>query len=217
MWLQSRVGGSGGTYEIRAAPHADPGPGQEQQLLVITPRAPNPMEDESAASEVSRWADRAADWSSRLFGAAAVVLLPLVVLGIVGAITVAGFEQGEVDPDSDPLSNLLSSRAVIIPARIVAVFLALYVVVSVVALIYRGQWIVKAGPVQASEAVRTIDREKDHLHSELKTAKEDAAKWEANYDRLVGEQEVLKRESDELAEQLSEQLARIEDALRTVE
>jgi hypothetical protein len=179
--------------------------------------AQRPSRLASVAERVSRWADGFADLSSRLIGAVALVALPVIIFGAIALIAIPGFEQGEIDPDSDPLNNLLSSRAVIIPARIVLVFLALYVVISIVALIYRGQWIVRAGPIQASEAVRTIDREKDHLRAELKTAKDDAAKWEDSYDRLAKEQEALKRTSDELAEQLSDHVTRIEDALKAVE
>ena len=170
-----------------------------------------------SAEGVARFADRAADWSSRTFGAIAVVVLPIVVIALVALIAINAFDAGEIDADEDPINNLFSSRAVIIPARIVLVFVALYVVISVVALIYRGQWIVKAGPVEASEAVRTLDRDQDHLRAELKNAKENAEKWERQYEEQTTELEGLKRLSDEQTRRLEIIRGRIGQVLKEVD
>jgi len=54
------------------------------------------------------------------------------------------------------VDTVLGSRAVVAAIRLAVIFAGAFVVVSVVALIARGQWLTKVGPVQVSERVSDI-------------------------------------------------------------
>lgn len=54
--------------------------------------------------------------------------------------------------------------------RLAVVFSGGYVILSVVALIARGQWLTKIGPVEVSEQVVTVDRASRKLEEELSAA-----------------------------------------------
>jgi hypothetical protein len=71
-------------------------------------------------------------------------------------------------PD-DPgfVDTVLGSRAVVAATRLAVIFAGVFVVLSVVALIARGQWLTKVGPVQVSERVATVDAERQRLGGEL--------------------------------------------------
>jgi hypothetical protein len=68
------------------------------------------------------------------------------------------------------VDTVLGSRAVVAAIRLAIIFTGVFVVVSVVALIARGQWLTKVGPVEVSENVGTMDKESQRLESRLADA-----------------------------------------------
>ncbi len=55
------------------------------------------------------------------------------------------------------IDTVLGSRAVVASVRLAVTFAAAFVVASVVALIARGQWLTRVGPVQVSDRVTQLD------------------------------------------------------------
>jgi ABC-type protease/lipase transport system fused ATPase/permease subunit len=66
---------------------------------------------------------------------------------------------------------VLASRAVIAAIRLAIIFAGIYVIVSVIALITRGQWLTRVGPVEVSERVADADTEILRLEGELGQAR----------------------------------------------
>jgi hypothetical protein len=74
------------------------------------------------------------------------------------------------------VDSVLASRVVIAAIRLAIVFGAVYVVVSVVALIARRQWLTKIGPVEVSTPVAGVEADNQQLEGELTQADEDIGK-----------------------------------------
>ena len=70
------------------------------------------------------------------------------------------------------IDTVLASRSVVAGIRLAIIFAGVFVVVSVVALIARGQWLTRVGPVQVSEQVSGIDAENQRLKESLENARE---------------------------------------------
>ena|SRR5690242_12277368 len=100
---------------------------------------------------------------------AAVLLLAVAGIYVMGdaflAPTPAPEHPGFVDA-------VLASRAVMAAIRLAIVFAGVYVVASAVALITRGQWLARVGPVEVSERVLDADTEILRLERELAPARE---------------------------------------------
>jgi hypothetical protein len=99
------------------------------------------------------------------------------------------------------VDTVLGSRAVVAAIRLAVIFAGVFVVISVVALIARGQWLTKVGPVEVSERVRTVDAESRQFEQSLAQAAEriDKLRQEiAGYKELVDGMSQDGRKQDEL-------------------
>jgi uncharacterized protein YlxW (UPF0749 family) len=76
-----------------------------------------------------------------------------LVLVISLAVTDAVLAPAPAPAQRDFIDTVLASRAVVVAIRVAIVFAALFVVLSVVALIARRQWLTRVGPVGVSERV----------------------------------------------------------------
>jgi hypothetical protein len=70
------------------------------------------------------------------------------------------------------VDTVLGSRAVVAAIRLAVIFAGVFVVISVVALTARGQWLTRVGPVQVSEPAATVDAEGQQLEKSLAQAQE---------------------------------------------
>jgi hypothetical protein len=70
------------------------------------------------------------------------------------------------------VDTVLGSRAVVAAIRLAIIFAGVHVVVSVVALIARGQWLTKVGPVEVSERVSDVDAHNRRLEESLEMTDE---------------------------------------------
>jgi hypothetical protein len=102
------------------------------------------------------------------------VLPTLVVLFAGGAYAIADAVLAPTPTAQNPgfIDAVLASRAVVAAIRLAIIFAAAFVVVSVVALIARGQWLTRVGPVQVSEQVSDIDAENRRLTKSLDSTRE---------------------------------------------
>jgi uncharacterized protein YlxW (UPF0749 family) len=69
------------------------------------------------------------------------------------------------------VDTVLGSRAVVAAIRVAIIFAAAFVVLSVVALAAKGQWLVRVGPVQVSERVSSLRAENRRLKRQLEENK----------------------------------------------
>jgi len=70
---------------------------------------------------------------------------------------------------------VLASRAVMAAIRLAIIFAGAFVIVSVVALIARRQWLTRIGPVEVSTPVAHVEADNQQLEGELARAMEDIA------------------------------------------
>jgi ABC-type protease/lipase transport system fused ATPase/permease subunit len=118
-----------------------------------------------ADARFERWVQRLA----LLLGVPTLLVLFAAALFAIGdavlAPTPTPYRPGFVD-------TVLGSRAVVAAIRLAIIFAGVFVVVSVVALIARGQWLIKVGPVEVSERVSDIGSENRRLERLLEKSDE---------------------------------------------
>lgn len=103
-----------------------------------------------------------ARWPSRIAWIALTLVISLAIADAVLAPTPAPGQPDFID-------TVLASRAVVAAVRIAIVFAALFVVLSVAALIVRRQWLARIGPVEV-EKVSDLEGENHRLEEELEKA-----------------------------------------------
>lgn len=118
------------------------------------------------------------DWSQRQ----RVVLAAPILL----ALAAAAFAIGDAILAPTPVATspgfidtLLASRAVVAAIRVAIIFASCFVVASVVALIAKGQWLTRVGPVRVSE-VSGVSAGTEHLERSLENARETIAQLNAD-------------------------------------
>lgn len=121
-------------------------------------------------------ADRSQRWRIVLAGPIVLALLAAAAYAIGDAI----LAPTPVAESPDFIDALLASRAVVAAIRVAIIFASCFVVASVVALIARGQWLTRVGPVHASEQVSEFKAEKRRLQRSLENAHD-------NIDNLTAE------------------------------
>ena len=111
-------------------------------------------------------------WGKRL---GALLVGPTLLILFVAAIYAIGdavFAPTPVPEQPGFIDTVLGSRAVVAAIRLAIIFAGIFIVVSVVALIARRQWLTRVGPVQVSEQVSDIDAENQRLKESLENARE---------------------------------------------
>ena len=115
-------------------------------------------------------------WGERL---GIVLVLPtLAVLFAAAAYAIGDAILAPTPVAENPgfVDTVLASRAVVAAVRLAIIFAGVFIVVSVVALIARGQWLTRVGPIhvseQVSEEVSGMDAENERLRRSLENARE---------------------------------------------
>ena len=104
-----------------------------------------------------------ASWYSRLIWITLTLVVSLAVCDAALAPTPAPSQPDFIDA-------FLASRAVVVAVRIAIIFAAVFVALSVIALIVRRQWLTRVGPVEVSSEVSNLDAEIRLLDEEIKEA-----------------------------------------------
>jgi len=105
----------------------------------------------------------------------AILVVPTLLILFAAAVYAIGdavFAPTPVSKQPGFIDTVLGSRAVVAAIRLAIIFAGIFVVVSVVALIARGQWLTRVGPVQVSEQVSDLDAENQRLQESLENARE---------------------------------------------
>lgn len=98
------------------------------------------------------------NWDDRialLVGAAAIVIIVGAILG-AGVMFVRLYLDGTVQPNGNPLRVIFASRLMLGGARLAILFVGVYIMVSILVHMRRGQWLTGAGPLKVSEAARRL-------------------------------------------------------------
>jgi hypothetical protein len=112
------------------------------------------------------------EWGEKLGLLLVAPTLLVLFAAAVYAIGDAVFAPAPVPKQPGFIDTVLGSRAVVAAIRLAIIFAGAFVVLSVVALIAKGQWLVRIGPVQVSEQVSDLDSENQRLKESLENARE---------------------------------------------
>lgn len=96
-------------------------------------------------------------WDERLAFAVGVVMAILIVLAIfsAGAMVVKTYAS-ETPLNQNPISSIFASRLMVTSARLAILAVGLYLVLSVLTHMRRGQWLTAAGPFKVSESLQRL-------------------------------------------------------------
>lgn len=120
-----------------------------------------------------------ANWDDRialLVGAAAIVVIVGAVVG-AGVMFVRLFNSQILNPNQNPIDMIFASRLMIGAIRLALLFIGVYVVLSILAHMRRGQWLTGTGPLKVMEATQ-------RLRSSVDAQEERVAAARAEADRL---------------------------------
>ncbi len=109
--------------------------------------------------------------AARHMGEGLLVGLALLFPVVIG-LAVYALIPAETPRFTDPstLDVVFASRFTITVVRVAILFGGIYAVVSVVALISRGQWLSSVGPFKVSDSVQALERQNDQLTRALDDA-----------------------------------------------
>jgi hypothetical protein len=103
---------------------------------------------------------------SKLRAAIYIALIHVVALAVVDAV----LAPAPAPKQPDFIDAIFASRAVIAAIRIAVVFAALFLVLSVTALIAQRRWLTRVGPVEVSGEVSNLDAEILDLEQQVEEA-----------------------------------------------
>lgn len=81
--------------------------------------------------------------------------------------------------------------------RFALISVAVYIVVSIVGLVSRGQWLASVGPFKAGEAVRAVVKDSEGLQEELESAKGTIESLRAQLSKHIDAMVVAVKDRDE--------------------
>lgn len=117
------------------------------------------------AAAINRWDRRLAT----VVGVAAFVVTVATLVG-AGVMIVLLYTEGTTRSVGNPLELIFESRLMVGAARLAILAFGLYVVLSVLMHMRRGQWLTGAGPFKVSEAARTTRDVAEERGDELRQA-----------------------------------------------
>ena len=111
--------------------------------------------------------------------------LALLFVALAGAYAIGDAVVAPAPAPAEPgfIDTVLGSRAVVAAVRIAVIFAAAFIAASVVALIARGQWLTRVGPIQVSDRLHTLEAENQRLESSLSTMKKTFAEVQKELSR----------------------------------
>lgn len=129
----------------------------------------------------------------------------LVILGaLVGAavMLLRLWKVGIISPNGNPLHIVFASRMMVASARLAVLFLGVYIVLSILMHMRRGQWLTAAGPFKVSESVRKLDATSMRLQAERDKALNENRRLRTQRHRSLSELERLRGVLGEAEEEL---------------
>ena len=99
---------------------------------------------------------------------ATVLIALILVLSLATADAVLAPAPAPKQPDF--IDTILASQAVVAAIRLAIVFAAMFVVLSVAGLTAQRRWLVRVGPVEASDRTSDLDADNQQLKEQLANA-----------------------------------------------
>jgi hypothetical protein len=142
------------------------------------------MDDLIETEELDEFGDAAGPTVAERIGTALAFPILLALIGAAVLISIALYSGPKIPLGTSPsfIDSIFASRTLVGSARIMLLFGAGYVVLSIVVLIGRQQWLTKFGPIEVSESVAGIAHERDALAEQLEEARQTI---DALEDRLI--------------------------------
>jgi hypothetical protein len=113
--------------------------------------------------ERRRWDDRLA----LIVGAVAVVVILAAAAGAI-AMSVQMYRHGPIQATGNPLAPIFASRLMVGAARLAVLFIGVFIVLSILMHMRRGQWLTAAGPFKVSQAARRVASQVERKTEQLR-------------------------------------------------
>jgi uncharacterized protein YlxW (UPF0749 family) len=100
----------------------------------------------------------------------------LVLAMLVATATVLAFGQYPhhelADRNATTVGKIVGAPAFVVALRLVVMYVVVFVLASVIARIWKGHWLRRAGPFEVADEVQTVIEERDRLKTEVKAAED---------------------------------------------
>jgi hypothetical protein len=147
-------------------------------------------------------------WDDRLALLVGLVMVLIIAATAVGSLVmfVRIYQQGELPP-GNPIDVIFASRLMVAAARLAILFIGVYIVLSVLRHMRRGQWLTGTGPLRVAEQVGTLERGLAEREEEIRLAVAENDRLKTTIAGLTSEL----RTSQQLLSEAQRQLRRKKD------
>jgi len=129
------------------------------------------------------------------FGVIFAGLCALAALG--GAIYLAWFASLPKFSQANFWESLVEGQPIVGFVRLVLMFAAVYVILSIIARISRGQWLNRAGPFQVQDSVQKLTSESQTLQANLRTAEATIQELQVRLATTAAQRDQARKNADE--------------------
>jgi hypothetical protein len=145
-------------------------------------------------------------WDDRIALLTGTFAALLIVTALLGAVVMFArmYITGPLPPTGNPLKVVFASRLMVAGARLTILFVGVYLIVSILMHMKRGQWITGYGPLKVSDAVRALSVSATAGREDVERANNEADRLRA----LASELRSELRTTETLLQQAQEQLNR---------
>jgi hypothetical protein len=152
-------------------------------------------------ASLKRWDE----WIALTVGLVVVLLFAGAAIAAT-AMIVQVYRHGEVPGSGNPLTVIFASRLMVAGARLAILALGIYIVVSVLMHMRRGQWLTAAGPFAVSSSLGKLEQQLKDRENQLRQSIEENRRLKITAADLTREVRTLER----LLQQARTQLQRNE-------
>jgi hypothetical protein len=129
-------------------------------------------------------------WDDRLAFLIGLVITAVTLLAIIGAgvmVFKMYFGHVSVSRSENPLNAIFRSRLMITAARLAILATGLFIVLSILMHIRRGQWLTAAGPLKVSESVRRLSETVTQRTEQMRLALDENERLRGTISQLTTE------------------------------
>ena len=131
-------------------------------------------------------------WDERIAFVVGMAMAAVILLTLFGALAMlVKTYTGPYDLSSNPLESIFGSRLMVTAARLAILAVGLYIVLSVLIHMRRGQWLTAAGPLKVSEAMQKMRSSVVQLSEQTQQALAEREHLKANVSTLTREVRTL--------------------------
>lgn len=145
-------------------------------------------------------------WDDRLAVFVGVVMTAIILLTAAGAFVMLLhlYWGGHIRQNSNPFVALFASRLMVAAARLAILFVGIFIVLSILMHMRRGQWLTAAGPFKVQGAARRLAADYTQRNAQLRVSRMENERLKARVSDLTREVRTL----EQLLQQAQTQLRR---------